>query len=153
MFTCLNAHDRHRHRQVLDEDHRVHISRSLNFQLKMVSAFELGLVIVTKLSWRPVFVNSTLECIDTRCIDHIRWQWVPFTNNSNSETMSSQFQVWNCEDIIIITQQHELGKLLYVKKYCVVRQKNCVVGRSHNTIYFTYNNFPSSCCWTCLIQK
>jgi len=40
----------HRHRQVLDEDHRVHISRSLYFQLKMVSAFELGLEIATKLS-------------------------------------------------------------------------------------------------------
>ena len=33
-------------------------------------------------------------------------------------------------------QQHELGKLLYVKKYCVVRQQILCCGMSHNTILF-----------------
>ena len=49
----------HRHRQVLDEDHRVHISRSLYFQLKMVSTFELGLVIVMLSYYRGLLYANT----------------------------------------------------------------------------------------------
>jgi len=39
------------------------------------------------------------------------------------------------------------------KILCCTSKKLCCATFAQHNIFFTYNNFPSSCCWPCLIQK